>query len=493
MFKKVLVANRGEIALRIIRTLKEMNIASVAVYSDADRNALHVRMADEAVHVGPAPSTESYLVIDHIIEACKRSGAEAVHPGYGFLSENPAFTQACADNGITFIGPDADAMIAMGSKTGARAKMMAADVPVVPGGLIDDESDLAPLAAKLGYPVMLKASAGGGGKGMRLVHEESELLDGFRRAQSEARNAFGDDTVYVEKAIINPRHIEIQILADRHGNCIHLFERDCSVQRRHQKVIEEAPSPAEIVTDELVAKMGEVAIKAAQAVNYHSAGTIEFLVSETGEFYFLEMNTRLQVEHPITEWITGLDLVRAQVNIAAGHKLEWTQDQIEKRGHAIECRVYAEDPINFLPSPGKLEVLRAPSGPGVRDDNGALQGAEIPSFYDPLVSKLSTWGATREQAIARMRRALSEYRVLGIETNIPFHRAVMNESDFCAGNYNTGYIASHDLTPISASGEQNTMLALAAAMEQQGTPTEQDTKPSDERTMSSWRVGLRQR
>ncbi|MAQ14297.1 MAG: acetyl-CoA carboxylase biotin carboxylase subunit [Sandaracinus sp.] len=468
-FSKVLVANRGEIAVRVMRTLREMGIRSVAVYSEADRDALHVRMADEAVAIGPAPSRESYLVGEKILEACRKTGAEAIHPGYGFLSENAGFARACEAAGITFIGPDASAMEAMGSKTAAREKMMAAGVPVVPGANVTEPEALKKAAEELGYPVMLKASAGGGGKGMRLVEKAEDLVDSFERARSEAANAFGDDTVYIEKAIVGPRHIEIQVLADSHGNCVHLFERDCSIQRRHQKVIEESPSPFGLADDAKIAEMGEVAVQAAKAVDYRGAGTVEFLMGSDGSFYFLEMNTRLQVEHPITELVTGMDLVREQVRVAAGEELGYDQSAVTRRGHAIECRVYAEDPDRgFMPSPGPIEVLRRPTGPGVRDDSGTYEGSEVPSHYDPMVSKLCVWAATREQAVQRMRRALSEYVVTGIKTSVPFHLRVMDHPDFVAGEYDTGFIAAHEealLNPPSL-GVAARPLAIAAAVAQ---------------------------
>ncbi|MEM1413864.1 MAG: acetyl-CoA carboxylase biotin carboxylase subunit [Myxococcota bacterium] len=469
LFDKVLVANRGEIAVRVIRTLREMGIASVAVHSDVDADALHVRLADEAVAIGPAPSTESYLVIEKILGACKATGAQAVHPGYGFLSENPTFAKACEDAGIVFIGPDASSMIAMASKTAAREKMIAAGVPVVPGSTVESHDHLKSVAKELGYPVMLKASSGGGGKGMRLVHEEAELVDAYERARSEAAAAFGDDTVYIEKAIVRPRHIEIQVLADAHGNAVHLFERDCSIQRRHQKVVEETPSPADVCDDAKVAAMGEVAVTAAKAVSYRSAGTVEFLMGEDGSFYFLEMNTRLQVEHPVTELITGLDLVREMVRVAAGEELGYGQEAVQRRGHAIECRVYAEDPATgFLPSPGTIEVLRRPTGPGVRDDSGAYEGSTISSFYDPLVSKLCVWAPSRKLAVQRMKRALSEYVVTGIQTNLPFHLHLMDHAEFVAGEYDTGFIGRNEdaLLRGPLAPEAKKPLALAAAIAQ---------------------------
>jgi acetyl-CoA carboxylase biotin carboxylase subunit len=442
MFKKVLIANRGEIAVRVIRTLHEMGIRAVAIYSDADRAALHVRMADEAYHVGPAPARESYLNIERVLDAARRAGADAIHPGYGFLSENAAFAEACERAGIVFIGPPPSAMRAMGSKTAAREKMAAAGVPIVPGAQSGSVEELARAAEQVGYPVMLKAAAGGGGKGMRLVERPEDLPEAFERAQSEALKAFGDATVYLEKAIIRPRHVEIQVLGDREGNLVHLFERDCSIQRRHQKVVEETPSPA--ATPDLIRQMGEVAVKGAQAVGYFSAGTFEFLLGEDGAFYFLEMNTRLQVEHPVTELITGTDLVREMVRVAAGERLGLAQHDVVRRGAAIECRVYAEDPASgFLPSPGRIESLRVPSGPGVRDDSGAYPGCEISSFYDPLVSKLSVWAPDRPRAIARMRRALSEYVVTGIKTNLAFHQQLFEHPEFVAGQYDTGFIDRH--------------------------------------------------
>ncbi len=498
-FEKVLVANRGEIACRVIRTLREMGIRSVAVYSAADRDALHVRLADEAYPIGPAPSAESYLVPERILEACERSGAQAVHPGYGFLSENASFARACKEAGVVFVGPAPEAMESMGSKTGARAKMIAAGVPVVPGAEAGDLPSLEAAARELGYPVMLKASAGGGGKGMRLVDKPEDLAAAFERARSEALKAFGDDTVYVEKAIVRPRHVEIQVLADAHGNAVHLFERDCSIQRRHQKVVEETPSPA--ADEALVARMGEVAVRAAQAVGYEGAGTVEFLLSEDGRFYFLEMNTRLQVEHPITELVTGIDLVREQIRIAAGEPLGYAQADIARHGHAIECRVYAEDPATgFLPSPGRIEVLRLPTGPGVRDDSGAYEGAEISGFYDPLVSKLCVWAPTRELALRRMKRALSEYIVTGIATNLPFHLRLMDHPQFVAGEYDTGFIDRYRdaLVAPAPVGDAALPLALAAAIAQalrdgdaaRATAPGHDSGPPS-RGISPWRLRAR--
>ena len=474
-----------------------MGITSVAVYSDADVDALHVRLADEAYRIGPPPSAESYLRGDAILEVCKKAGVDAIHPGYGFLSENADFVRACEKAKVRFIGPAASAMEVMGSKTGARAKMIAADVPVVPGADAGDLRSLTASAKELGYPVMLKASAGGGGKGMRLVEKAEDLANAFERARSEAKKAFGDDTVYVEKAIVRPRHVEIQVLADGHGNAVHLFERDCSIQRRHQKVVEETPSPAKHADEKLIAQMGEVAVRAALAVDYEGAGTIEFLLAEDGSFYFLEMNTRLQVEHPITELITGLDLVREQVRIAAGEKLGYAQADVQRRGHAIECRVYAEDPsTGFLPSPGRIEILRTPAGPGVRDDSGVYEGAEVTPLYDPLLSKLCVWAATREAAIERMRRALAEYVVVGPVTNLSFHQALMNDAEFISGQYDTSFIGRHPelLEGTSLDGAEDAFVvaaAVARALRDRAAPSSSKAAPTQSRSLSAWRLGLR--
>ena len=442
MFKKILIANRGEIAVRVIRACRDMNISPVAVYSEPDAAALHVRMADEAYLLGGAASSESYLRIDKIIEVCKLSGAEAVHPGYGFLSENAAFVRACQEAGITFIGPEPEAMEAMGSKTAARKVAIAAGVPVVPGTTEAFQSfeEAEKTAIEIGYPIMLKAAAGGGGKGMRLVNSANDLKSSLETAQNEAIASFGNGEVYVEKAIVRPRHVEIQVFADKHGNYVHLGERECSIQRRHQKVVEEAPSPINSV--ELREQMGAAAILAAKAVNYVGAGTVEFLVSDlTKDFYFLEMNTRLQVEHPVTELVTGIDLVREQIRVAAGEKLSFAQDDIKINGHAIECRVYAEDPENnFLPSPGRISRLRVPSGAGVRDDGGVTENQEVTIYYDPMISKLAVWGKTRQEAIDRMRRALDEYTVGGIKTTLPFFREIIRDAEFIQGNLDTGFI-----------------------------------------------------
>jgi acetyl-CoA carboxylase, biotin carboxylase subunit len=441
MFKKILIANRGEIAVRVIRACHEMGIAAVAVYSDVDRASLHVRKADEAYPIGAPAASESYLNIPKIIDVAARSGADAIHPGYGFLSENAKFARACADAGVKFIGPTAAAMDAMGSKTRARQAMERAGVPFVPGTSRGLESleQAEQVAACIGYPVMLKAAAGGGGKGMRMVHAQEALKSALEGARSEAERSFGDSEVYIEKAILNPRHIEMQVLADEHGNTVYLGERECSLQRRHQKVVEEAPSP--IVDPEMRKKMGEVAVRVAQAAGYTNAGTVEFLVDQQKNFYFLEMNTRLQVEHPVTELITGLDLVHLQIRIAAGERLPFTQEEVLIRGHAIECRIYAEDPDNnYFPSPGKITLLLLPSGPGIRRDSGMYEGWTVPMDYDPLLAKLIGYGTDRDQAIGRLTRALNEYFVGGIKTNISLFRRILSDPDFRAARVDTGFL-----------------------------------------------------
>jgi acetyl-CoA carboxylase biotin carboxylase subunit len=468
--RKVLIANRGEIAVRVARTCKEMGIATVAIYSDADRAAVHVRACDEAVRVGPPPSRESYLAIENVIAACKATGADAIHPGYGFLSENPKFARACAAAGVTFIGPPPEAMEEMGEKTRARRKAIEAGVPVVPG-LKEPIPDGGEAAAKdfarsIGYPIMLKAAAGGGGKGMRLVTDPKDFDSGLATARREAMGAFGDGRVYIEKAVGRPRHIEIQIFADAQGSCIWLGERECSVQRRHQKVIEETPSA--LVTPEMRAQMGGVAVKAAKAVGYVGAGTCEFLVDGAShQFYFLEMNTRLQVEHPVTELCTGLDLVRWQIEVAAGGRLPWTQDEVLRnlRGHAIEARLYAEDPArNFLPSPGTILDLRLPDGPGVRNDSGVESGSEVPRYYDPMIGKLAVWARTREEAIARLGRALGETVVKGITTNAAYLGKVLELDEFRKGDYDTGLLARAQdrLLRQQKTGDEDIALTAAA-------------------------------
>ena len=441
MFKKILIANRGEIALRVIRSAQEMGIKTVAVYSQADRDSLPVKIADEAFCIGKAPANESYLVTDKIIEVAKKSGAEAIHPGYGFLSENAVFSERCKDEGIVFIGPDAHAINTMGDKITARKTMIEAGVQIVPGyedfGGTDEQ--LLSEAAKIGYPIMVKATAGGGGKGMRLVKSANELIDAVKMAKGEAKSAFGNDVVYIEKYISSPHHIEFQILADKYGNTIHINERECSVQRRHQKVVEETPST--LMTDALRKKMGEQAVLAAKAVNYVGAGTIEFLVDDNLNYYFLEMNTRLQVEHPITEMTSGLDLVKEQLKIAYGHKLEHKQENIKQHGHSIEVRIYAEDPENnFMPSPGKVLYIKQPSGNGIRVDGYVYTGFDIPMSYDPMIAKLIVWGLTRSEAIERMKRALLEYRILGLKHNIPYLFKIFKHPKFIEGKYDTRFI-----------------------------------------------------
>jgi len=469
-FSRVLVANRGEIAVRIIRGCHEHGVQAVAVYSDADADALHVRLADDAVHLGPPASSQSYLVHDKVLAAARDHGCDAIHPGYGFLSENAVFAQKVLDAGLVWIGPPPASIDAMGSKTAARDTMIAANVPVVPGTtepLADDEAKR--VAAEIGYPVMLKAAAGGGGKGMRRVHSEADLLSALASARSEGAKSFGDDAVYVEKLIERGRHVEIQVLADGHGNVVHLFERDCSIQRRHQKVFEEAPSPA--LPRETRAAMGEVACNAARAVGYVGAGTCEFLLAQDGSFYFLEMNTRLQVEHPITECITGIDLVRQQLSVAAGEPLAFSQDDLQIRGHAVECRVYAEDPrANFRPSPGPLHVYREPTGPFVRVDSGVVEGMAVPIHYDPMVAKLVVWGKDRQEALDRCRRALEHYRIVGIPTSIPFFLALFQDPGFRQGEYDTGFITPEWLTanlddPTDQAVDEAAIVAAIAAFE----------------------------
>jgi acetyl-CoA carboxylase, biotin carboxylase subunit len=480
MFSKVLVANRGEIAVRIMRALHELGVGAVAVYSEQDRYAPHVDRADEAYNLGDGPPAENYLSVAKILDAAKRAGAEAIHPGYGFPAENAPFARACEEASIVFIGPPASAIEAMGSKTKARALMQAAGVPVVPGDNgeggkgFPNVAAAKAAAARVGYPVMLKAAAGGGGRGMRLVDAEDKLEAALAGAQREAKAAFGDDTVYLEKAIVRPRHIEIQVFGDEHGGAVHLYERDCSIQRRNQKVIEESPSPA--IDGVTRAKMGEVAVRAAKSVGYVGAGTIEMLYDGASKgFYFLEMNTRLQVEHPVTELVTGVDLVRWQLAVAQGEKIPLAQEAILRRGAAIECRVYAEDPVRFLPSPGTITALRVPAGPGIRDDSGVAEGSVISVHYDPMISKLCAWADTREAAIGRMRRALAEYHVGGIKTNLSFHRQVMRHPAFIAGEYDTGFIERHkaELQPAAPDEETATLAAVvAAAQAREGAPVE---------------------
>jgi acetyl-CoA carboxylase biotin carboxylase subunit len=459
---KLLVANRGEIALRVMRSAREMGIKTVAVYSDADRQALHVRFADEAIHIGPAASSESYLRMDKILDAAKKTGAQAIHPGYGFLSENEDFAKLCEDNNIIFVGPSAKSIELMGSKLGAKAAVAKFNVPLVPGTSepISDIPKAKKVAKEIGYPVLIKASAGGGGKGMRIVNSESEFEEQMERAVSEAISAFGDGSVFIEKYVAGPRHIEFQIFGDQHGNVIHLFERECSIQRRHQKVIEEAPSS--ILTPELRKQMGDAAVNAAKAANYYNAGTIEFIVDENKNFYFLEMNTRLQVEHPVTEQITGIDLVKLQIKIAEGEKLPFKQDDLKINGHAVEVRVYAEDPANnFLPDIGTLTTYKRPQGHGIRVDDGFEQGMSIPFYYDPMIAKMICHDETREKAINKTIRAIDEYEITGLETTLGFCKYVMQHEAFRSGNFDTKFVENY-FRPEVLSGKPDDVEELLA-------------------------------
>jgi acetyl-CoA carboxylase biotin carboxylase subunit len=490
MLGKVLVANRGEIAVRLIRGLREMNIASAAVYSEADRAAYHVRLADEAYPLGPAPATESYLSIERIVNAARRANADAVHPGYGFLSENPDFAAACEDAGIVFIGPSEKAMRRLGSKIEARKLAKQAGVAVVEGmdaplsGIEEARAE----ARRIGYPVLLKAAAGGGGKGMRRVEEEAELEAALRDASSEAERAFASGAVYLEKFVEQPRHIEIQVFGDHHGNLIHLGERECSLQRRHQKVIEECPSPLMSVRPELRERMGQAALKVARAAGYTNAGTAEFLVDKHGNFYFLEMNTRLQVEHPVTELVTGLDLVHWQLRVASGEVLGLEQADVSWRGSAMECRIYAEDPDNhFLPSPGRIVQLHEPAGPGIRLDSGVYEGWRVPIEYDPLLAKLVAWGPAREVAIARLDRALGEYAVVGIRTTIPYFREILRDELFRAGHLDTGFLAAFEPRRRPRKDERIERLAAIAAIAHEQRELARNQTP-DQRETSCWAV-----
>ncbi|MBC1261892.1 acetyl-CoA carboxylase biotin carboxylase subunit [Synechococcus sp. BSF8S] len=445
---KLLIANRGEISLRILRSCRELGISTVAVYSTVDRNALHVQLADEAVCVGEAPSSKSYLNIPNIIAAAISRGADAIHPGYGFLAENDRFAEICSAHGLTFVGPSPEAIRAMGDKSTAKATMQRVGVPTIPGseGLLEDAAEASALADRMGYPVMVKATAGGGGRGMRLVQEPEQLESLFKAAQGEAEAAFGNPGLYMEKFIDRPRHVEVQILADRHGNVVHLGERDCSIQRRHQKLLEEAPSPA--LDPQLRQRMGEAAVAVARSITYEGAGTVEFLVDRSGSFYFMEMNTRIQVEHPVTEMVTGFDLIAEQLRIAGGEPLSMHQDDVTLRGHAIECRINAEDPQqNFRPAPGRITGWLPPGGPGVRVDSHVYTGYEIPPFYDSLIGKLIVWGADREAAIRRMRRALSECAITGIPTTIEFHLALLDRPEFQRGDVHTKFVEQEMLPP----------------------------------------------
>jgi acetyl-CoA carboxylase biotin carboxylase subunit len=486
-FDKLLIANRGEIAMRILRGCHELGIKTVAVYSDADRNAPHVRFADEAYHIGAPPARESYLDIGKILDVARRSGAEAIHPGYGFLAEREEFAQACADAGIVFVGPPARAIGTMGDKQVARSTVKAAGVPVVPGtepGLSDAE--MMDAAQQMGFPVLVKAAAGGGGKGMRPVHKPEELADAFASARREAKAAFGDDTVYIEKMIQGARHIEIQLLADAYGNTIYLGERECSLQRRHQKLIEEAPSF--IMDEDLRRRMGEVAVAAARAVNYVNAGTIEFLVDIDRNFYFLEMNTRLQVEHPVTELVTGVDIVQEQLRIARGRKLRLAQGDVKITGWAIECRINAEDPYNnYLPSTGVITSVQLPAGPGVRVDTGVFPGYEITPYYDSMISKLICYGETRGEVVLRMRRALEEYRIMGVKTNIPFHQHMMDSHRFMSGQFDTKFVEDRfSMDDREAPHVREAVLLAVLAAHEQSQRASQIVAPG-ERDTSNWK------
>ncbi|HMD43166.1 MAG TPA: acetyl-CoA carboxylase biotin carboxylase subunit [Candidatus Acidoferrum sp.] len=500
MFKKILIANRGEIAVRILRACRELSIRTAAVFSDADRGALHVRLADEAYPIGPAPSRESYLSIDKLMDVSRRAGCDALHPGYGFLAENPALPRACKDAGVTFIGPPAEAMEAMGSKTAGKQLARRADVPTVPGTseAIDNPEEVQALARSMGYPVVLKAIAGGGGKGMRVVDNDSEFTAAWRDAASEALNAFGDPRMFLEKYLLKPRHIEIQVFADAHGRVVSLGERECSVQRRHQKVIEEAPSP--VVTPDLRRRMGDAAVRLARAGGYVNAGTVEFLVDAQLNFYFLEVNTRLQVEHPVTEQVTGLDLVKLQIAIAAGHRLPFAWESIAPRGHAMELRLYAEDPDNnFFPCPGKILARNAPTGPGVRLDEGVYEGYTVPLEYDPLLSKLIAWGNSREETISRLRRALDEYTITGIRTNVSLFRRILGEAEFLTSNIHTNWLDEllarpHPPAEAPRAGTEEAALLAAALWSSRKPDSSAGGRPGSEMDqMSEWkRDGRRQ-
>ena len=500
MFKKILIANRGEIAVRVIRACRDMGISPVAVYSEVDRGALHVRLADEAYLIGPAPSAQSYLSIEKIIDAAKRSKAEAVHPGYGFLSENSVFAQACEDAGLTFIGPSPKSIALMGSKIESRKAVARYGVPMTPGTMdpVRDEQEARRIANSIGYPVMLKASSGGGGKGLRLVRSEAEIGDALQLTRAEAKASFADDAIYLEKFVQQPRHIEIQVLADKHGNAVYLGERECSIQRRHQKVIEECPSP--IVDSDLRQRMGEAALQVVRAAEYFNAGTVEFLVDLNRQFYFLEMNTRLQVEHPVTEMVTGIDLVKEQIRIADGALLQFQQQDVSMRGAAIECRIYAEDPENnFFPSPGTIRLLRTPAGPGIRDDSGVYEGWTVPIDYDPLISKLVAWAPSREEAIQRMLRALKEYQLEGIHTNVAFFGEVLNHADFRKGNFDTGFIPrwlEERSAPATPSSIELDLSVIAAALYdsfQDGQDGQDGVPATTPVTRSPWKTAARLR
>jgi acetyl-CoA carboxylase, biotin carboxylase subunit len=493
-FTKILIANRGEIALRIMRTAREMGIKTVAVYSDADRESLQVRYADEAVCIGPAPSSQSYLVIDKIIDAALRTGAQAIHPGYGFLSENASFARAVKAVGLTLIGPSPEAMDLMGNKLTAKAAAKDYNIPMVPGTdyALTDIAEAKKVAKEVGFPILIKAAAGGGGKGMRIVEEESQFEEMLNRAVGEAQSSFGDSAVFIERYVGSPRHIEVQVLGDNYGNIVYLFERECSVQRRHQKVVEEAPSS--LLTPALRKEMGECAVRVAQACNYTGAGTVEFLMDEKLNFYFLEMNTRLQVEHPVTEMISGVDLVKEQILIAEGNKLSFKQEDLKINGHAMEVRVYAEDPMNnFLPDIGNLIRYVRPQGPGVRVDDGFEQGMDIPIYYDPMIAKLITWGENREQSIQRMIRAIDEYIIVGCETTLPFGKFVMQHEAFVSGNFDTHFVkhfyTPEMLKPVINESEAEAAGLVAYFLQNQGNNTIQVAVESkNKRVASAWKL-----
>jgi acetyl-CoA carboxylase biotin carboxylase subunit len=497
LFTKVLVANRGEISVRVQQTLREMGITACAIYSEPDRSALHTIKADEAYPVGSGPSAESYLRIDRILDAAKKARVEAIHPGYGFLSENAKFARAIEDAGFVFIGPTPKAMEQMGDKLSARRIMKKAGVPIVPGLTepVRDPDEAKAAAREIGFPVLLKAVAGGGGKGMRIVRSEDELATALQRTRGEAKSSFGDDAVYLEKYLERPRHIEVQVMCDTHGNYLHCFERECSVQRRHQKVIEESPSPS--IDEALRQKLCAAAVDAARAVEYRGAGTVEFIVDEDGSFYFLEMNTRLQVEHPITEEVVGIDLVAAQVRVAAGQKLPWKQEDLHQRGHSIEFRIYAEDPLqNFAPSLGKIRRLRVPMGPGIRNDTGIREGYQIPLFYDPLLAKLIVTAETRAAAIERGARALDQYRILGFLHNIPLHRWILRQDEFRSGHYSTKFLEERfdpaELTSAIDTAEMES-LAAALALVESGVGDARSARGDPPPSLSHWGIGGRQR
>jgi acetyl-CoA carboxylase biotin carboxylase subunit len=494
MFKKILISNRGEIAVRVIRACHEMGIAPVAVYSEADRGALHVRLADEAFLLGPSPSAQSYLSIEKIVHAARQCHAEAVHPGYGFLSENASFARACEEAGLVFIGPSPKSIALMGSKVESRKAVAKFGVPMIPGTMdpVKDEQEARQIANSIGYPIMLKASAGGGGKGLRFVETDAEIGRALAMTRAEAKAAFGDDAVYLEKHVQQPRHIEIQVLADKHGNSVFLGERECTIQRRHQKVIEECPSP--IVDADLRERMGAAAIQVVRAAEYFNAGTVEFLVDHQRQFYFLEMNTRLQVEHPVTELVTGIDLVKHQIRIAAGEELGFRQQDVTMTGAAIECRVYAEDPENnFFPSPGTIKFLKTPAGPGVRDDSGVYEGWTVPIEYDPLISKLVAWAPSRDEAVSRMLRALSEYQVDGIQTNLGFFREVLHDTEFQKGQFDTGFIEQwlKRRSPPTPPSQTELDVAVIAAALHDAAP--ESSPAASLETRSPWKTAARLR